>query len=303
MILFSGILTVAKPAGFTFTRDFGKFCFLWAGLAFLTLAQAHSAESMNANGNGFDKCLESIDKTRLPMTSDQVATPEEYDHVVCIIGRIEAGTVEKAKEIFGGYVSSDRISIIINSPGGDVAEGLKLGRLIQPFNTAVYAYRFCGSSCANYILPAGDKRVVLPDTLLMFHGGATLNLLEEAANEVYKVYQKAGLTGAEKNVEDIRKWITSMIKEQEDYLHGLGIDKHLFRWMDIFNHMSDEDKQKLCPEDPVMIVYDPGILAKFGYEIDDYRGPGSQKALERLLAEYGVQRNMCYWKHKTNIVE
>jgi ATP-dependent protease ClpP protease subunit len=287
------MMRVFRVAGYLFILVLGS----------VLSAEVQSKELSWEGKESFKKCLNKIDSMGMSMSSSQLAKVEKYHNVLCIAGDIGPGLLEAVGEILGYYKKSDNIAVIINSSGGEVGESIKLGRLIEPFKTTVFAYQYCSSSCANYVFAAGDRRIVLPGALLMFHGGATLNSLETVAKEVYEAYGKAGQEGAEKNIEQIRKQITSMVKQQEEYMDELGIGKHIFRWMDIFNYMPNEDKRKLCPDDPVMVIYDPGILEKFGYRIDKYKGPRSQKEVNRRLSDFGVKRNVCYWRHESYLVQ
>jgi len=69
----------------------------------------------------------------------------------------------------------------INSPGGDVALALGLGEWVQAKRLDVEIIGECASSCANYVFTAGQRKFLHPDSVLMWHGGAFQQSLEDDA--------------------------------------------------------------------------------------------------------------------------
>ncbi|MEK0267888.1 hypothetical protein QT383_18725 [Stenotrophomonas rhizophila] len=68
--------------------------------------------------------------------------------------------------------------VVIRSAGGRVDLGMTMGEAIQRRRASVYAFGFCGSSCANYVFLPASRRVILKDTLLVFHGGLYRSILD-----------------------------------------------------------------------------------------------------------------------------
>ncbi len=71
----------------------------------------------------------------------------------------------------------------IHSPGGDVALALQLGEWILAKRLDVEVVDECASSCANYVFIAGQRKFLHPDSVLMWHGGAFQQSLEDDAIE------------------------------------------------------------------------------------------------------------------------
>lgn len=71
----------------------------------------------------------------------------------------------------------------IDSPGGDVALALELGEWVQDRHLDVEVVGECASSCANYVFTAGQRKFLHPDSVLMWHGGAFQQSLEDDAVE------------------------------------------------------------------------------------------------------------------------
>lgn len=62
-------------------------------------------------------------------------------------------------------------NLIIKSKGGNGLAGILIGNFIYEEGLNVKVNRYCLSSCANYIFPAGNKKILSIDALVIFHGG------------------------------------------------------------------------------------------------------------------------------------
>lgn len=69
----------------------------------------------------------------------------------------------------------------ITSGGGDTMLGLDLGEWIFAKQLDVEVVRYCASSCANYIFTAGKRKILRPDSIVFWHGGAHQKDLESLA--------------------------------------------------------------------------------------------------------------------------
>lgn len=59
----------------------------------------------------------------------------------------------------------------ITSSGGDGLAGILIGRFVQDKGLDVQVPRHCGSSCANYVFPAGKQKSLHHEALVIYHGG------------------------------------------------------------------------------------------------------------------------------------
>lgn len=101
------------------------------------------------------------------------------DGVIRYIGSIDQDRVEKAIAL---YQPGDRL--MIRSGGGDLHAGMMLGDFINKRRMTVEVLDFCISSCANYVFLAGERKILNPNSLVIFHGGpkqANFGSLMEAA--------------------------------------------------------------------------------------------------------------------------
>ena len=62
--------------------------------------------------------------------------------------------------------------LVISSPGGDVLAGILFANWVHERKLDIEVKEICASSCANYVLPAGQQKLITDGALLIWHGGA-----------------------------------------------------------------------------------------------------------------------------------
>lgn len=83
------------------------------------------------------------------------------------MGMIDSGTVIAALEQLG---ASQPISVRINSPGGDVQEGLAIFNALARHPGEINTFAdSVAASCGSYIFAAGRRRVVAENAIIMIH--------------------------------------------------------------------------------------------------------------------------------------
>lgn len=75
--------------------------------------------------------------------------------------------------------NANTTTLVINSRGGDIVPGMKLGELVFDKKWNVQVQDYCFSSCANYVFPAGSTKYLSKGSQLGWHGGATQQFSEE----------------------------------------------------------------------------------------------------------------------------
>jgi hypothetical protein len=72
---------------------------------------------------------------------------------------------------FFGRVSGRVVNrLIITSAGGEVEAGIALGLWIHDGGIDVEVPEYCLSSCANYVFPAGSRKIIHPGAVVAWHG-------------------------------------------------------------------------------------------------------------------------------------
>lgn len=122
-----------------------------------------------------------------------------------------------------------------------------------------------------------------------------MDLLEDIAMQI-KPYFKDDQSGYEREMEKTRFNLSQQIKRQEEFLKKSNIAQHFFYWMGMINHMSDEAKKEICPDDTGMILYNTAVLASMNIDIIQYSGPASQEELNAIKDKKKIDSKICYWR-------
>ena len=230
-----------------------------------------------------------------PLDFNAEMTVQTVDGGLCVNGMMDRGTegpfLDGLKRFDGRPVV-----IVVRSGGGAAEASLPIGEAVQAQTATVIADALCASSCADFILPAGKRRVVMPDTLLLYHGGVTLETLNAAAPQVAALAKKDPRVSFEHIMEQDRQQLNEEITQQETLLVKEGISPTLFRWMDLINHMTPAEQATHCPAGTDIIAYPPEVLARFGLTFDAYGGPRSQGEVDAIVKKDGRSgTHICYW--------
>ncbi|SFS06389.1 hypothetical protein SAMN05216570_2135 [Dyella sp. OK004] len=120
----------------------------------------------------------------LPITSTaQDQTSVHVDGVsIVYIGAL----TEEANEQAYALLTPSITTLKIDSEGGDVRLGMDLGDWIQQYKLDVEVLGLCFSSCANYIFPSGNTKILGLRNIVGWHGGATEKPSLEFAEQLLK---------------------------------------------------------------------------------------------------------------------
>lgn len=231
-----------------------------------------------------------------PLDFNAEMTVATVDGGLCVNGMMDRGT---EGPFLAALKRFDRkpLVIVARSGGGAAEASLPMGEAVQAQTATVVADGLCASSCADFLLPAGKRRVVTTDTLLLYHGGVTLEALNAAAPQVEALARKDPRISYDHMMEQNRQQLTGEIALQEQLLVKEGISPSLFRWMDLINHMTSAEQDQHCPAGSDIIAYPPEVLARFGLTFDIYGGPRSQAEVDAIVRKDGRHNtHICYWR-------
>jgi hypothetical protein len=112
--------------------------------------------------------------------------------------------------------------LAIRSGGGETSAGLELGKWVRTRKLDVKVLEMCFSSCANYVFPAGRKKIVSNFAVVGYHGGlGSASFARDAAE------QKArdAMTSAEREKEDaeINKALAEKLAEETAFFRSIGV--------------------------------------------------------------------------------
>ena len=98
-----------------------------------------------------------------------------------LTGDITPETFLSTRECLTRSSAPNKTFIVQWSGGGNWESALALGKLIHQHGWDVEVVDVCASACANFIFPAGRRKYLHSDSLLLFHGGPhQQNLLAQA---------------------------------------------------------------------------------------------------------------------------
>lgn len=128
-------------------------------------------------------------------------------------------------------------SLLITSPGGSVLAGVRLGWWVHRQGVDVVVDRLCMSACANYVFPAGRERIIRPDALVVWHGGALQRNFRAARERLARVQaaQAAGETVSDEDArflaENLAKFPLwhAQVEAQQALFAALGVDEWITR--------------------------------------------------------------------------
>ena len=169
--------------------------------------------------------------------------------------------------------------LIISSSGGEIGAGMDLGEWIHSNKLNIEIKNLCLSSCANYVLPAGNIKYLHKDTILMWHGSA---------------WQKQWDT-TDSDESFYSSYLPKMRKREAAFYHRIGVDNLITVYG--HNEMTMWDKLKsLFGKDLIGWDYSLDDLERFGISkiilIDNHwdwreyqpKAPGQDR--ERYLSNF-----------------
>jgi hypothetical protein len=123
--------------------------------------------------------------------------------------------------------------IYINSAGGQIDISMDMGLWVFRNGLNVRVQNVCLSSCANYIFPAGKKKVIEKNAIVAWHGSAiqkNLNSLEikQIDNALASIDDPAERE-KEKNkiIKDYSQYISAMKLKQENFFNKIGVNQDI----------------------------------------------------------------------------
>ena len=139
-------------------------------------------------------------------------------------------TKEANQKLFQVYESQEQKPTLlsINSRGGDIYDGVELGTWVFDNNNSVFIDNICASSCANYVFPAAKRKILLKNSILVWHGSTFQKSMDDMVREGHK-----GFLALRKKEENFFK------KIDVDYritIYGIDkIEQHHFWYASLFN--------------------------------------------------------------------
>lgn len=208
---------------------------------------------------------------------------------LCFSGEIDGPAALAFTSSLDGLTASP--IIVINSGGGDVDAGLDMAESIRTRHATVIVDGVCASSCANYIFPAGGRRVISRNGILAFHGGAVA-ISDDDLRQMLKPI--VPLDQLDQAVASAREDNANRLARQDAFEAEVGM-RGFFRWMAELNALPPEEKSRLCPDETATaLVFSPRRLQEQGLVVQVNDGPQSGGEVSQALRENDATWTACY---------
>lgn len=117
--------------------------------------------------------------------------------------------------------------LIITSSGGEVVAGIALGRWVYKNKLTVEVKDYCLSSCANYVFPAGQKKIIQPGAIVAWHGNYHhLQATGLWREEIARRRQKTG-ESLETATRYIQVQVESLVLLERQFFAEIGVDQKI----------------------------------------------------------------------------
>jgi hypothetical protein len=109
---------------------------------------------------------------RFPVLADDAQPTQTYfsEGELEYVGDLDEEANRRLFDLYEALSPKPKV-LSIQSPGGEVNAGVTLGFWIRAHRLNVKVLEFCLSSCANYVFPAGIKKIVSNVAIIGYHGG------------------------------------------------------------------------------------------------------------------------------------
>lgn len=182
-------------------------------------------------------------------------------------------------------------TLTITSPGGPIDLGLELGEWIHKHNLNIKVYDLCFSSCANYVFPAGRKKLLDEDAIVGFHGGPTSQTFDTTSIEA--ALKDVPEHEQEKLREEIEASFDSYVQvnteRESEFYRKLGISPKL-------NTLGQSEQYQELHQAYDGWVYTPGDMRVLGLSnvevVDDSRPSELTKKPKVFLLELAPESTL-----------
>ena len=205
--------------------------------------------------------------------------------ILCVVGFIASDNTDTTSKKFDIAFARSR--------GGDVKIAMEIGKIIHSQDVPLVVSGYCLSSCANYIIPASGRILILKNSYIGFHGTPPRNLAE-AENAIMKDMIKNGaldffsenkqsLFDTENQLEGHRELIHSEV----DYYLDIGVDE---LYATAYHQKLKQSRRKNLPSKcrvphNIYHIMGPEHAEAYGLNVKKSWYPSSQKEFKRFIVD------------------
>ena len=152
-------------------------------------------------------------------------------------GGTDPASYEKFTSIVEGKENEIK-TMVVNSPGGDIIEGMLIGDWVFDNGVDVAVDTLCFSSCANYIFTAGQNKIIREGGIVGWHGSAQQEMViaESTGKSLDEVFRELAVdflkengeaNPSESKIEEEIKLIQEMTAQdtarEQEFLEKIGV--------------------------------------------------------------------------------
>ena len=136
-------------------------------------------------------------------------------------------SVERNRQFFTSIRGRQVERLVITSNGGEVEAGIALGEWVFEHQLDVEIERYCLSSCANYVFPAGRNKFIREGGVVAWHGN--YHHLAETGLWTDDVDFRMERTGEDYETakRHIHEQVGRLVQLERDFFHRIGVDQYL----------------------------------------------------------------------------
>lgn len=137
------------------------------------------------------------------------------------VGQLDEQANARLFTLYDGLPQKPTV-LAIRSVGGATGNGLALGRWVRAHKLDVKVFEYCMSSCANYVFPAGVRKVVSNFAVIGLHGGLSSTSFAFDA-DTQKKLDTLPPAKRKKMIDQIHASLKGDAKQEQAYLDELGV--------------------------------------------------------------------------------
>ncbi len=133
----------------------------------------------------------------------------------------------RTAEFFKRYNNTPVSRLLINSSGGEVEAGIRLGLWVYEHQLDVVVRGVCLSSCANYVFTAGRHKQVTPGSVVAWHGN--YHHLDKTGlwrDDVELRMRRDGEDEA-RAIVNVRRQVDKLVGLERQFFARVGVDEYL----------------------------------------------------------------------------
>ncbi len=218
--------------------------------------------------------------------------------VICFAGRITRESMDSLLAVFEQVPQTTPVTFAAVSNGGKAAAALDIAEQILSRDVTFVAGPVCASSCANYFFLPADRRVVLKDSLVIFHGGMSPGYVKKVEKELASESKKRPLDHAKiAELTEVVAKAHQSVPRQDAMLRAVNANPRFFEMFDYFSLLPGSKFHRDCSTSLKAreFVLSDRLLRANGIVVHVNEGPQTSADLDVIANKLGAGGKLCLW--------